>query len=170
MNIEYKNQSIIIKDKLRNINVVQSIDPYTSGQLDTFEKGMSYIEKYIKNIIDSNIIYFQLDIYKDEDKVEILKTNENYNIRLKEGTGKLVGNYNIKIIQQEEVKIVNFDFIDGEAAAIVDFHNSGIYELDIDCDFYIGKEKYISIVVLEDDISNYKINNNYYNKMLVIVE
>ena len=158
MKFEYNNTCTLI-DSSKHVHVVQKLNPFTMTEINSLEDAQVWTRQYLMNQFNAQAIFFKLEVYKNDELIEeSLTTHEDYKIKLKETTGRLVGKYSMNI-QNEDVSFeLLFNFMDGEAESIVDFNNTGVYELDLSCEFFIGEDKFLPLINISDEENNMMIS------------
>lgn len=150
------------------VNVIQAKNPYNNTDITNKEEALEWAKQYLLEVHDSNLIYFELELVTDNEE-ELLITNKKYNLKLKETTGRLTGKYNITINSENETISKEAMFADGEASIDILFKYADIYEVMLEVPFYIGQDKYLTLIDESDVPVTISKHSNSINHYKIIV-
>lgn len=162
MEFKYDYSAKLI-DKSRNIRIEQTINPFTMQRINSMEDADAWMRTFLYMQLNALPLFFNIKIINKmtNEVVTNLNENTNYVFVISETFGKLTGKYNITItdLKKDEPIELTIQFIDGEARFEYSFNSKGKYVINLDNDFLIGKDKYVSIVTDIEAIS-FTVNNN----------
>lgn len=153
-----------LKDKNRNINVEQLINPFNMKKIENYEDSEKWMRQFLCNELNAQPLFFSLSIENAESN-NIVK-NKEYIFNIKESSGRLSGSYKttISCLENDDKIEVELIMADGEATIECSFNHTGTYQFDLSNDFYIGKDKFISIVDESTNVlSKQEINTLTFN-------
>lgn len=168
MKFKYDGIATLTEDTM-HVNVVQKTNPFLDKSIDSLEDANVWVRQYLSNNFNAQPIFFELEIYENENIVESdLLVNKDYKLKLVESTGRLVGKYNMLLTSNNRSSLITFSFIDGEAETIIDFNETGVYELDINCEFLIGQERFFALVDISEKVISALHNKNKSDMILIV--
>lgn len=149
----YFDSQAYLMDSSRHIRTHQKINPYNNTDITSFDEALTWARMYLNNELSARPIYFDLEIKKNDEDVNILNKEVEYTMILKESTGTITGEYEILITSETGSIKKKIIFIDGEAEFETHLEMEGIYEIELNEDFYIGSQKCIALIVTDNNVS-----------------
>lgn len=151
-------------DETRIINVEQNINPFTMKKILTIEDAYNWMRDFLSFELNAQPLFFNVSITDDEtgEYIKELIQDKKYTFSIKESFGKLTGKYIISIKNNGTNQKINIkvSFFDGQCKFDYSFNSIGEYTILLDNDFFIGTNKYISIVN-ETNTMNFSVIDNF---------
>lgn len=167
MKLKYNGSTVLLIDESKHIFVEQYINPFIMKKIETEEDAETWMREFLSNQLNAQPIFFTLAINDLEDDTEAvtLLNHKKYGFNLRETTGRLSGKYKttISCLNNADKIEVDLVFADGEAILEYAFDSKGEYVFDLDNEFYIGQDKFISIVIENNNNEIELYSNNKRN-------